>query len=205
MQVYFIRHGETDYNAIHVHQPDSATLTENGRSQAAALREKVKRIRPTHLIASNQTRAVETAEIINAEGEYTIDFNPLFQELGRPRSIQGCKHFGLRSLWHIMHWFFGTNSSYWKKHGGENRAEFLSRVKKAKDFLETLPEDARVVVVSHSVFINFFLEHICNEAPISTYEAFLLLLKITKLDNAAVQHVSYNPDYGDGVCKWSAL
>lgn len=205
MQVYFVRHGETDFNAKHVHQPDTAQLNELGRKQALRAQEEVRKLQPTHIISSNHTRAVETAEIINKEGKYTIDFNPLFQELRRPRSIEGHKHFGIRSLWHIVHWFFGTGGQYWEKYGGETRLEFLERIKKAKEFLETLPSDARVVVVSHSVFINFFVEHICNEAPISSYDAFLLLMKITNLDNAAIKKVSYNPDYGDGVCKWSVV
>lgn len=205
MDIYFVRHGETEYNARHVHQPDDASLNDIGRQQAEKVRTEVLAIKPTHFITSTHTRAVETAEIINEAGEYEIEFNELFRELERPRHIQGKKHKGPRSFWYMFQWFSGLRERYFEKKGGESRAAFLKRIKEAKLYLETLPADATVVVVSHSVFINFFIEHICNERPIPPKEAVKLFMKILTLENTELVHVSYNPDYGAGVCKWSYL
>ena len=205
MDIYFVRHGETEYNKKHVHQPDDASLNDLGRQQAERVREKVLELKPTHIITSTHTRAVETAEIINEAGEYEVEFNELFRELERPQHIQGKKHKGLRSFWYMGQWFLGWRERYFEKKGGESRAAFLSRIKSAKSYLETLPPDVTVVIVSHSVFINFFIEHICNERPIPPKEAFELFMKILTLENTEIAHVAYNSDYGAGVCKWSYL
>ena len=205
MDIYFVRHGETEYNKKHVHQPDDASLNHLGIQQAERVRDKVISLKPTHFITSTHTRAVETAKIINEAGVYELEFNELFRELDRPQNIQGKKHFSLRSFWYIWQWFFGWREHYFRKRGGESRQMFLDRIKKAKDYLEALPPDAVVVISSHSVFINFFVEHICNERPIPFKEAFKLFMKITSLENTEIIHVSYNPDYSNGVCKWSYL
>ena len=34
MEIYFVRHGQTEYNKLHLHQPETATLTELGQEQA---------------------------------------------------------------------------------------------------------------------------------------------------------------------------
>lgn len=205
MHIYFVRHGETEFNNIHRHQPDDAPLNELGRHQAEKVRDAVLALKPTHFITSTHTRAVETASIINEADGYELEYNELFRELERPERIQGKKHFGLPSLFYIYQWFFGFREGYWKKNGGESHKAFIDRIKAAKAYLESLPEDATVVVVSHSVFINFFIEHVCKDHMLSTREAFKLLMKITDLPNTAITHVSYNPDFGDGVCKWSVL
>lgn len=205
MDIYFVRHGETEYNKKHAHQPDDASLNALGRQQAERVRDRVLSLKPTHFITSTHTRAVETAEIITEAGGYEIEYNELFRELERPAYIQGKQHFGLRSLFYIYQWFFSVRDRYWKKRGGESHKAFLARIKTAKEYLETLPDDATVVVISHSVFINFFVEHICRERLLTTKEAFLLLMKITKLENTEITHISYNPDYNEGVCKWSVI
>ena len=205
MNIYFVRHGETEFNHTHRHQPDDVSLNDHGRQQAERVRDSVLALKPTHFITSTHTRAVETAEIINEAGEYEIELNELFRELERPVHIQGKKHFGLRSLFYIYQWFFGLRNRYWEKSGGESHNMFVNRVKQARAYLESLPEDAVVVVVSHSVFINFFVEHVCRERLLSTKEAFNLLMKITSLENTEITHVTYNPDFGDGVCKWGVL
>ena len=205
MNIYFVRHGETEFNHTHRHQPDDAPLNDLGRSQAEKVREEVLALKPTHFITSTHSRAVETASIINEAGEYELEYNELFRELERPERIQGKKHFGVPSLFYIYQWFIGFRDTYWERNGGESHKAFIDRIKAAKEYLETLPEDATVVIVSHSVFINFFIEHVCREHMLSTKEAFDLLMKITDLPNTAITHVSYNPDFGDGVCKWSVL
>lgn len=203
MEIYFVRHGETEYNKKHIHQPDDAPLSLRGRQQAEAVRDAVLALAPTHFITSTHSRAVETASIINEAEEHELVYNELFRELERPVYVHGKKHFGVRSLFYIYQWFFGVRNQYWEKRGGESRAAFLLRLTQAKDYLETLPPDAVVVVVSHSIFINFFVEHICNDRPIPLKKACTLLLKIKYLKNSSITHISYNPDAGEGVCKWS--
>ncbi|MDD5190118.1 MAG: histidine phosphatase family protein [Dehalococcoidales bacterium] len=66
MKIVLVRHGETDYNRLHIiqgHQPVS--LNERGRKQAQELGESLKAEKFTHFYCSGLKRAKETAEIIN--------------------------------------------------------------------------------------------------------------------------------------------
>lgn len=68
MTIYFIRHGQSEFNAAFRHQGDpmifDAPLTALGREQAIEAREKVKTLGIKRVIASPLTRAIQTAKHI---------------------------------------------------------------------------------------------------------------------------------------------
>lgn len=205
MHIYFIRHGETAHNAKHLHQPETTPLDERGKEQARAVAPIVARYQPEKIFCSTLTRAEETAQIIGKEVGVFPEHNVLFCELSRPAHIVGKRHFGLASLWYMMLWFFKDDEAYWKAVGGESRKGFLLRLREAKHYLETQKEYETIAVVSHSVFITFFTEHICNERPIGFFRAALVLLKIKQLDNSSISHVVYDPHARAGTCAWSIV
>ena len=205
MDIYFVRHGQTDYNRRHVHQPIDAPLDELGRSQAAVVAQLLVDLKPTHLISSPLTRTYETATIINETLKLELTTHDAFAELRRPAYIRGYRHFGLRSLRYIFGWFYSYKTDYDSEEAGESRLAFLHRITRARDHLETYPHDARIVVVSHSVFINFFVRHICDDKPVSIWKAVLILLKIKTLDNSSITHVVFDPTAPDTTCKWNVV
>lgn len=205
MNIFIIRHGETDYNRRHVHQPAQAQLNERGRRQALATAKVVHGLHPTHLVSSTHARAEETANIMNRSLKLQHDARSEFGELQRPDYILGHKHFGFRSFVYLFGWFYSHQKEYSNSEKGESRLTFLRRVFSARNYLETFPNDARVVVVSHSVFINFFIEHICNDNPIPIWKAVLVLMKIKKLDNSSITHVTYDQNAPAGTCKWNLI
>ena len=64
MEVYLVRHGQTDGNVGRRHQHTSTKLNQLGRAQAARVAEQIVKLAPTHIITSTNMRAVETASII---------------------------------------------------------------------------------------------------------------------------------------------
>lgn len=65
---YIFRHGQTDYNAQKKIQGHlDIPLNEKGREQALVLREKLNLIKPEIILSSDLGRAIETAEIANAD------------------------------------------------------------------------------------------------------------------------------------------
>ncbi|HEY3591671.1 MAG TPA: 2,3-diphosphoglycerate-dependent phosphoglycerate mutase GpmB [Buttiauxella sp.] len=65
LQVYLVRHGETQWNAERRIQGQSdSALTEKGERQAEQVAERVKTLGITHVIASDLGRTRRTAEII---------------------------------------------------------------------------------------------------------------------------------------------
>ena len=67
MEVYFVRHGETDGNVARRHQHHDTALNEIGIEQAKKVASEITNLKPTHLITSTQLRAVQTTKIIVSE------------------------------------------------------------------------------------------------------------------------------------------
>lgn len=205
MEVYFVRHGETAANAHHRHQPDSESLNDLGRKQAHVVAARLRAFSPNRIISSPFTRAFETAKILGEELSLPVTTHESFVELKRPPYVYGYRHYGLRSLWYMVNWFLKYSDPDWREVGAESYEMFVDRITEAREYLETLPDDSRVVVVSHSVFINFFVQHVCNKKRMSLAEAFLRLLKIVVLDNSSITHLEYHSSQQAQLCTWMLL
>lgn len=73
MQIYFIRHGETDWNRLEKIQGRvNNPLNEKGILQSQNARKIFEDIRLTHAYASTLTRAQETAQIITADRGFEV-------------------------------------------------------------------------------------------------------------------------------------
>ncbi|MBE6151931.1 MAG: histidine phosphatase family protein [Firmicutes bacterium] len=66
MELYVVRHGETNENIKHMMQGNMDTvLNETGRNQALGVRKKIENIKIDLIISSPKLRALETAQIIS--------------------------------------------------------------------------------------------------------------------------------------------
>jgi broad specificity phosphatase PhoE len=205
MEIYFVRHGETDLNRRHIHQSDQTPLNELGQRQAEVVAKVIANFKPTHLLTSPLARTVQTAKIITRTIGLKAVFMDSVVELVRPQGVIGFSHYGFKSLWFVFNWFFNKNPSYWQKTGGESRDSFFRRINQAKDELEALPKDAVVIVVSHSIFINFFVAYICNEKPLSVFKASLRLLKVKRLNNSSLVHIHFDSETKSNTCPWTLV
>jgi probable phosphoglycerate mutase len=193
MDVYFIRHGETGGNVAKRHQHENSHLTERGVEQAAVAAAAVVALNPTHLIVSDRVRAVETGQAVAAATDLIPERSPLFGELCRPQEMYGFRHFSRKSLVYLVHWFAGAFGGDDCGPAGESYAAFRKRLAVARVYLETLPSDSRVVVVSHSVFITLFVAHLRHERPLSWFGAARHFLRIKRLTNGSITHLTYDP------------
>ena len=66
MRFYLVRHGETLFNAEHIHQGEVGLLSPLGRLQAEKVGMTLAHHGITRILASTYPRARETAAIINA-------------------------------------------------------------------------------------------------------------------------------------------
>jgi|GEM_PF-2744511 len=89
---YAARHGETDFNKYDIIQGHSPTpLNENGIAQATAARAEIEKIKPVIIYCSTLPRAVQTANIFNANLHVPIIYDKRLVELSRPECFVG-KH-----------------------------------------------------------------------------------------------------------------
>lgn len=200
MEVYFVRHGQTGGNIAHRHQNEASQLTPKGRDQAQATAAYVATLAPTHLYASDRVRAIQTASVIASKTDLIPETSALFSELCRPWQLTGHKHHSFRSMWYLLGWFLGRRGGRDCGEMGESYATFRVRIAAARKLLESLPADARVVIVSHSVFINLFVVHVCRPEALSLFAAFGVYKKILMVKNASVTHFTYTA--GEKTCGW---
>jgi len=190
MEIYLVRHGQTDGNVAARHQHPSTPINEVGQAGAKALAEVLKAKYPTHIVSSNQRRALETARILATALDLIPIESDLFAELRRPGYLIGERRTGLVTLRYMVLWYCGyTPASY---HDGETYAALRARIKEGKALLASLPPDARVVLVSHSAFITFFLAHLSSERPVGPVRAVWLLIKMLVMRNTSYIHIRFN-------------
>ncbi len=198
MQVFFVRHGQTDGNLARRHQHPETPLNDEGKRQVEAVAKRIKALKPTHLITSTQLRALESTRIIVEACDLVPETVPAFEELSRPRSLVGERYVGLATFWYAWRWFRGLDLP-----GGESYAELRQRISDGKAHLESLPKGSRVVVVSHAVFLSLFIAHICRSEPLSFIGAVRTFLNIFKVRNAALIELRYDPIKNG--CGWTIL
>ncbi len=200
MDVYFVRHGQTDGNLAKRHQHSETPLNEVGQKQAEIAAWEISELKPTHIISSTQLRAVQTTKIIAEYCEGIIpDTHYAFEELRRPRSLVGNRYVGISTFFYVTAWFLGV-----RHEDGESYGDFIIRVREARQYLEALPKDSRVVVVSHAVFTNIFLEHLCSDQPMSFWRAVKRFWQIFTIRNATIIHLKYHEPI-EGTCGWQYL
>jgi broad specificity phosphatase PhoE len=200
MEILLVRHGQTEGNVAHRHQALSTPLTEHGRAQIREAASQLKAMKPTRLLTSPVFRAVESAQIIGQALDMTPETSPLFVELERPVFLNGNFHKSISSLWFYTRWYVGLADN--TKHGGESYKMIRERIERAQMLLEQYPPDSRIVVVSHSVFINFFLAHACNKKPLNPFQALARFLKVLSIKNGCIIKVYFDPAPNGKVCKW---
>lgn len=189
MDVYLVRHGQTDGNVGRRHQHPDTSLNELGRAQAIVAADTIAALKPSHLITSTQVRALETARVIASVTDLIPTDNSLFEELHQPASMQGVRQIGLHAFGHAVFWFLGVRSA--TMHDGETYEAFVERLAGARTYLEALPTDSRVVIVSHSVFVNFFVEHMRHPKRMNVVRAAICFLNVIRLKNTSITHVRY--------------
>ncbi len=196
MEIYLIRHGETGGNVAHRHQAEDTPLTDHGIEQAKAIAKKVKELKPTHLLTSPLVRAIETARVIGEECDMIAETNEHFIELARPKDMYGHYHKSFRSMLFYANWYLGNTRK------GESYEALRERIALAKRHFASYPEDARIVTVSHSVFINLFLAHLCDDNAMTPAQAVRSFTGVLRMKNTELIPLIFNPEEQTGVCGW---
>ena len=169
MKIFIVRHGQTDWNLEQRLQGSiDIPLNETGRSQARALRDRIKNMKFDICYCSTLFRAAETAQILT--GHRDADFQPLCairydarlrergfgQEEGRTD-----EEIDLNFFYNVS-WDMEINSS---KYGVEPILDFYRRAKSFCDneipkIRAEFGDDASVLLVTHggmSRMLNYVL------------------------------------------------
>lgn len=205
IDIYFVRHGQTDGNIAKRHQAEHTKLTPQGKGQLKHTGKWTKTIAPTHLIASRHVRTLQSAGIIGEAINMVPETSDLFIELMRPDTIYGHRHKSPLAIIYLIRWYLGFAGGAGKNGEGESYKVFRDRLDDAQKFLKELPDGSRAVVVSHAVFIGFMAQHLCDKDPVSLRQAMKMFFKLLHLHNGGYTHIRYNPDAAEGTCAWELV
>lgn len=139
--IYFVRHGETDYNKEGRMQGFlDIPLNSTGEKQAYQAKENLKDIKIDKIYASPLSRAVKTAKIINENYNLEISFDDRLKELNTGE-IQG-KIVSSFSQEYLDYYF-----EHPKEFGAETIQEFCDRVESFFKEIENSSEN--ILIVAH--------------------------------------------------------
>lgn len=158
MKLYIVRHGETQWNKMHILQGQlDSPLTEKGIGGAEKIKEALEKIEFKSVYTSQQKRAIDTAEIILAEKDknYIIDNNIAEMAYGdwQGKSKEEiCSNEEYKDMYFN---YFQKPEDYVPVAGGE---KFEDVLKRAEEFLDRVKrehsDDEAALAVTHGVFIK---------------------------------------------------
>lgn len=154
MELFLVRHGETESNATSLLQGQQhGVLTERGCREAKAVAIRLQRERFSHLFSSDLHRASATCrEIALAHPHLAIVETPLLREraLGEWEGRSGQEYFGaLRQS--------GGSRIDFAPHGGESIRDVRRRTDRFLDEVRVLPAESSILVCTHGGVITTML------------------------------------------------
>ncbi|BBF42449.1 phosphoglycerate mutase family [Lachnospiraceae bacterium KM106-2] len=162
MKLYFVRHGETDWNVqLRIQGSTDTCLNENGIRQANELGQKLKdeNLKVSKIYSSKQKRAFVTAETVGSYLDLPVE------------PLEGLEEMNL-GLWEGISWveveknypkefkLFYENRRYTKTPKGESYQDVLERLFVALKAIIEQGEDA--IVVTHSALLYALFSYIHN-------------------------------------------
>ena len=191
MNLYFIRHGETEFNASNISQGEDTELSDAGLAQTKILAERFFKIPVDMIYSSPMKRAKQTAEIINSSLKKDIIYSDYLKERRAPSEFVG-KRKDSSALIEIeklrdLH----EDDPLWHYSDEENFFEYKERVEK---FFNTLAEtkEENVLAVSHGGPIRMLVFLMMEKDP--SPRAFCRFSDLFRLSNTGITFCKINKE-----------
>ncbi len=162
-KIYFVRHGESEGNALRIHQSKETPLSEIGESQAKIVALRFSKISVDTIIASPYLRAKQTAEAIAERNNLPLETNELLSERRGPSELIGISHLSEQSkqVRAELHTHLLDQNGDWRYSDEETANEFAKRAEQILAFLQNRPEE-NIVVVCHALILRMIFTKILN-------------------------------------------
>lgn len=171
MQLYVVRHGETEWNrARRIQGHTDSPLTELGRRQAQATSKLVATLPITALYTSDMPRAIHTAQLLLGERPIPIVQDPRLREMSYG-ILEGLSWKEIEERHREAHRGLVEQPGVYAPPEGESRAMVLSRALAALHDVARAHDGGAALVVSHGGLISGFFRHVLG-IPTSTPSGF---------------------------------
>ena len=168
-KIYFVRHGESEGNVGTVLQDGLSPLTTKGRKQAELVANRLKNVRIDKILASPQTRAKTTAEIINNVLKIEIEFSDLLKERKWPSTVVGKPKDDLETRMVEQQINSNLHNLDWRHSDEENFLDLKKRALKVLKHVDAIQEE-NILLVSHGIFLRMFTAIILLGPELTSHE-----------------------------------
>ncbi|KKS30709.1 MAG: Phosphoglycerate mutase [Parcubacteria group bacterium GW2011_GWA2_43_11] len=181
------------------HQYASTPLSAEGRDQARAIANKIKKLHIDYILTSPYERAKETAELVaEVIGNPPIECSDLLVELRRPKTLHGTSWFSPKSVCIMGLVYLFASRKNWHFSDEENLEEFRTRSKEALDYIVS-KEGKNILVVTHAGLMSNFISSIKHDGLDSLHEYKRALWKTLRIGNCVFVSAKWSPrgTYGE--------
>lgn len=202
MNVYFVRHAESEGNSKERHQGPDAPLSEEGKNQAKFVAGRLKDLKIDVIYASPYLRTKQTAEIIAKELKLPIEYWEEIRERKRPSEAEGLKYDDPKAseIYEITR--KNQIKADWKYSDDESFNDLLKRAKNVEEHLLKHHKDQNVLCISHiGIMIMMVLQIILQDKLLP--EVFWQFYYHSRQDNTGITHLEFTDKYGWRLLTWN--
>lgn len=190
MNIYLIRHGQSEMNLGGVYQYTATPLSKSGVEEAQSLAERLKEAAIDVIYSSPFVRAKQTAEHIAAPTGKKVLVLDALQELRRPSEMEGKKDDdlivkeikrGMRENYANKEWHYSDEENFW---------DLKQRIEQLMQLLQQ-EQAEHILLVTHGVVIKMFLA-LCVLRDKLTPELFLSFQDTLYLSTAGITQCHYS-------------
>jgi len=159
--IYFVRHGETENNALGIRQGAEGPLTEKGRAQVLATAKRFPKHKgcPQIIYASPYERTKETAEIISQEIGVKVKYSELLTERRNPSEVVGRSGADPEIRKIIDRIDNSYHADDLRFSDEENFTDLKKRAKKLLGYISRRMQK-RIIMVTHKIFLKVVVSYI---------------------------------------------
>lgn len=155
MKIYYVRHGQTDYNLAKKMQGGGTEkeLNETGIRQAYQTKKELENVKYDIVICSPMKRAKQTAEIINEERNIPI----IIDERIRERRLGEYEEKDVTEETEKNIWDYKANNNI---QGGENLYDFEKRIMGFLEDIKKKYDNKKILIVAHGGVAKIIKAHL---------------------------------------------
>lgn len=175
--IYYVRHGKTDWNALHKCQGlADIDLSEEGKQEAKNLQNDVAEVKCDYIFCSPLKRAVQTCEIAceKIDTPFVIDSRLIERDFGEFEGLKRAE-FDFNKFWDVK------NKQQFLK--AESLSDVIKRAEEFLDYLKPISENKNILVFGHAGFGVVFKWILMGKPNISFLEINMENAKLIPIPN----------------------
>jgi 2,3-bisphosphoglycerate-dependent phosphoglycerate mutase len=201
MHVYFVRHAESQYNALDRHQVASIGLSELGIKQAEDVGQRLSNKKIDVIMSSPYERARQTAEFVSAAVQKPVEFTALLTEIKRPSVIEGRHHDDPEAVRIRRAILDNFHDPAWRYSDEETFFDVRERAIQCMTFITHL-DRSNILLVTHGGIMGMIIAVMLYGEELEVRN-FLKLQAFLHADNAGITRCDYTNDKTWKLITWN--